>query len=141
MIAKNTSIPELNKALSIISQHYGNNIRWNREPEYMPYGSKRIRFTLRVKSSKGPGAKISKCQEYFGKKARRTTAACWHVHGYFFEALISINNNAIIQSSTSQGPIKIYMSESGHIVGNWQDWNIGSMMYPVYYSESCDCDE
>jgi hypothetical protein len=23
--------------------------------------------------------------------------------------------------------------------GNWQDRNIGSSMYPLYFSEACDC--
>lgn len=133
MLAKNTTIEQLEKALQTINQRYDNNIYWNRAPE--PIG-KQIRFTLRVKSSKGKGAKLS-YSAY--SNTRRTSSACWHVHGDFFDALLEIEPKAII---TSKGNLlKIYRDNTGTIQGNWRDWNVGSIAFPVMYSESCLCDE
>jgi hypothetical protein len=91
--------------------------------EIKQISSKRVNFTLRVKSSSGPGAKI-------GYSGRKTISACWHVHGYFFEYLfLSYPGIYII----SQG--KKMTSNSD----NWQDQNIGSIMQPLYFSEACNC--
>jgi hypothetical protein len=128
----------MNSALDIINQRYDNNIIWNRAPE--PVG-KKLRFTLRAKNSRGPGAKISYNHVGFGGKPRYTTSACWHVHGYFFEALLDINPSAVIQTSIKFKSTPIYKDEAGTIHNNWQDWNIGSFMYCIPYSTSCGCDD
>jgi len=78
---------------------------------------------LTVHDSGCPGSRVA-------ATGRRIKAACWHAHGAFFENLLDINEEAII--------------ECGHInidrdSGNWEDMNIGSVDKPFYYSESCDC--
>ena len=138
MIAKHTRKEDLNKALELINEKYDNNIRWNREPEQLDKYGYKWRFTLRVNSSKGKGAKLSYS---YHNNVRRTSSACWHVHGDFFDTLLNLRASAIIETSSAQGLIKIYISEEGNIVGNWKDRNIGSIMFPVYYSESCLCSE
>jgi len=85
--------------------------------------------TLRVKDSHGKGAKLSYPNPSTGRQ-RHLINACWHVHGYFFEALLEINENIVIKTAGRT------VDKNG---GNWHDWNIGSMMYPMYYSEACDC--
>ena len=110
----------INKPFGIYGRNYRKNIIWNRAPEKCGAG---FRFTLRVNSSKGPGAKT-------GWNGRRTVSACWHVHGHFFDALFRICPAAIIRA----GDQKITKE-----AGNWQDRNIGSDFQPLMYSESCEC--
>lgn len=123
MIARNSTGYELTKALEIINQKYNNNVIFNREPENISSNS--VRFTLKVKNSSEIGARRG-----FIPRGRKMTSACWHVHGDFFEALLSINPKAVIKA----GPKTIDING-----GNWQDWNIGSIMQPMYYSEACEC--
>lgn len=118
MKAKNTNQMEMEKALQVINLKYDNNITWKRFDN-----GKTINFTLTVKTSKGKGGRIS-------QKGRRIAAACWHVHGDFFDALFNINPDAIIVSMGNKIDINY---------GNWQDRNIGSMMQHFMYSESCEC--
>jgi hypothetical protein len=119
MIAKNVTIEQLKQALKITNQQFDNNIVFKR----LEQTGKRVNFTLTVKSSKGKGGRRSYTD-------RRIAAACWHVHGEFFDTLIAIEPMAEISSNfatiNSQG-------------GNWQDKNIGSIMEPMMYSEACDC--
>lgn len=122
MIAKNCSIEDLERALKEVNKKYENNITFNRYPE--KYGNG-IRFTLRVKDSKKAGHRI-------GHTGRRLINACWHVHGDFFDALFKINPEAIIIVGSNRKITKNY--------GNWQDWNIGSVLYPLMYSEACECE-
>jgi len=119
-VARNTTEQALYKALAIINKKYSGNVIFNRKPD--PVG-KAFRFTLKVKNSRGKGAKI-------GFTGRRTPHACWHVHGDFFDALIKLSPKSVITSAGHK------VSSSG---GNWQDWNIGSMASPKMFSESCDC--
>jgi len=120
MLIKNCKIKEVEEALKRTNKKFNNNVIFNRNPEY--YG-KYIRCTLKVKNSRGKGAKL-------GYSGRRTISACWHVHGELFESLLNINPEAVIISAGHK--IDIYG-------GNWQDWNIGSVIGPMNYSEACEC--
>lgn len=72
------------------------------------------------------GARIS-------SSGRRIAAACWHVHGDFFDALLKIQPNAVIVTRGGPGAV---IDKNG---GNWQDCNIGSRMSPMMFSEACEC--
>jgi hypothetical protein len=122
MYAINCTKEDLEKALEAIQEKYDHNIRWNREPEKK---GKRYMFTLTVGSSFWKGGRR-------GHTGRRIHAACWHVHGDFFEALFQVNPKAEIISRGNGTKIT-------NEAGNWQDWNIGSIMSPMMYSEACDC--
>jgi len=122
MIAKNCTIDDLKKALDKVNKDFNDNVMFNRYPEVVL--KNQIRFTLRVKDSKGPGHRIG----YY--KRQKLTSACWHVHGKFFEYLFEINPDAVIISAGKK--VTNYN-------GNWEDWNIGSLMNPFYFSEACDC--
>ena len=116
----NANIEQLEKALEAVNKRYKGNVKFKRlEPN-----GRRVNFTLTVKSAKDPGGRR-------GFSGKRVAAACWHVHGHFFEELFKINSEAWISSGGS----KITKER-----GNWQDRNIGSMIKPLYYSEACDCD-
>ena len=118
MKARNTNRKEMEAALAVINKKYKGNVIWKRFDD-----GKTINFTLTVKSSKGPGGRI-------GFTGRRVAAACWHVHGDFFDALFAINPGSVIVSMGER------ITVNG---GNWQDKNIGSHMNPMFYSEACEC--
>jgi hypothetical protein len=116
---------EMETALRRINEKYDGNIVWKR---FEQNGSG-VHFTLTVRQSRGKGGRLGQCLTSKGNH-RHIAAACWHVHGDFFDALFSIVPNAYVRSMGR----KITKDE-----GNWVDRNIGSPMYPMYYSEACDC--
>lgn len=127
MIAKNTNQQEMTKALRATSAQFQNNVIFNRFEQK----GKQIAFTLKVKDSKKAGHRLHLSYGLDGLRSqRRSPHACWHVHGTFFDELFKINKNAVIMSRGKK------ISIDG---GNWEDDNIGSMMFPVWFSESCDC--
>lgn len=114
---------DLVRALAHINDKYAGNVEFNRLDNK--------NFTLRVKDSEGPGHRLHLHYNLDGLYSqRRSTSACWHVHGDFFDELFQINPEAMIYSAGRK------ITESA---GNWEDWNIGSKMFPVYFSESCEC--
>lgn len=118
---------QMTRALAAVNEKYAGNIIFNR---YEPRG-RQIHFTLRCKSSKGPGHSLGFHRTSRGNR-RRLTACCWHVHGDFFDALLAINPDAVIYSLARK------ITKDG---GNWQDWNAGSMMDPLPASEKCECNQ
>jgi len=121
MIAKKATMQEMEQGLKALNEKYDGNIRFKRIEQQ----GNNIRFTLTVCDSSKKGARR-------GFTGKRLAAACWHAHGDYFEALLSINNNIEIRAGTK------VIDKFG---GNWQDWNIGSLMQPLYYSEACDCEK
>jgi hypothetical protein len=117
----NATIQELTQALNEVNKKFDGNIRFK---TLDGINSKRNTFTLTVYDSKKPGGRM-------GQHGRHIAAACWHVHGYLFEALLKINPDIFIISGG-----KLRIDKTG---GNWIDRNIGSMVQPLYYSEACDC--
>ena len=131
MIAKNCTKEDLQAALVAVNSDHRctGNIRF----KTMETKGRRISFTLTVVSSTigtgkakvtAPGVSMSPD----GK--RRIAAACWHVHGDFFDALFRICPDSEV---SSLGKV---ITKNG---GNWQDWNKGSIMYPKMASSCCLC--
>lgn len=135
MIARNCSEADLLQALELINKEYDNNIKFKRLENRNTKKQKSFIFTLTVKNSHNAGGRIS---YNFGGKSRRVKAACWHVHGRFFDILLSFNPNCTIITTTNKGLLKIYRA-GDESVNNWQDWNIGSSIQPYYYSQACNC--
>ena len=125
MKATHCSKEDLQEALHTVNIKYEGNVIFNRFDG--PKG-----FTLKMRNNKCKGHNIKKFYHGFDGiyKERNLSYACWHVHGEFFDALFSINPEAIIYSRGE----KITIEE-----GNWIDFNVGSLMYPVDASECCDC--
>lgn len=128
MIAYNIPGDALSYALAQVNKRFSDNIIWNRPPEPLNRKGRTFRFTLRCVSSAAPGHRRS--IPHYNIPARRMVSACWHVHGTFFDALLEHTPEAAIH--TTQGVIR-----DGE--GNWRDYNIGSVIYPVNASEACDC--
>ncbi len=124
MKARNTTISDLHSALAEVNRKYDGNIVFKRCDQ----NGTGVNFTLTVQSSKAAGHRLG----FYGVngKQKRVAAACWHAHGDFFERLFEISPDAVVRA----GDKKITRES-----GNWQDWNIGSQMQSMYYSEACEC--
>ena len=131
MIIKNVTGEQLSLALQKLNEKYENNIVWK---SYEQIGPQRFRVTLRVINAKA-GSKGRKLNQSFistGKGIRVNGSACWHVDGDLFDILLGLNNSVVISAGSRT------IDKNG---GNWQDRNIGSMMYPIMYSEACECSQ
>jgi len=123
----NFSREQLEAALAVVNVRYSGNVRIIHGTVAKAWR----RFTLRVISSKGPGAKISMTS--FAD--RRSVAACWHAHGDLFDALWNLEGGSV-------GAYYIEAGRVGRMHGrgdNWQDFNIGSQFRPIQFSQSCEC--
>ena len=133
MTAYHVSDRDLFDALEATNKDYSDNIdfrsiKWKANSRG---GGSTYQFTLTVKSSKGPGHRTSPSH---WRPERKIKAACWHVHGAFFDHLLAINPEAVIESHW--GRAKIRITRRG---GNWTDLDVGSWMFPSYLSDCCEC--
>jgi len=123
VIVKNVTFGELEKALAKINEKmFEGNITWKRAPE--PFG-RNLRFTLTVNDSAAKGGRR-------GHSGKRVSAACWHAHGHFFDAVFHIAPDAIFQAMGNTITLQ-------H--GNWQDKNVGSIVQPKDFSDMCECSD
>jgi len=124
MIARKVSWQIMKEALEIVNEKYFKNITYrNIEPINEALTS--FRFTLRAVDCHKAGGCFSP------STGRRVgLAACWHVHGDFFDALFSLTPDARVKSCRA-----VITKDAG----NWQDYNMGSMMQPFAASACCDC--
>lgn len=150
MIARNCTEADLREALRRINEtedynnlygpsgNFEGNIRFKR----LEKNGRGFTFTLSVHESvrrgthKGESAPGSRINAVSG---RHIAAACWHAHGRFFSALFDVNPGARVFSSfyrRANGTYEGWITKDG---GNWVDGQIGSLMYPVMMSESCEC--
>lgn len=132
MIFKNVSKEDLERALKMVNKKYHQNITFKRGPE--PKG-KRWLITLTVNNAnkkKGTtrGARLGPSGLMGYGSIHHIAAACWHVHGDFFDILWDIQPKMEVRGGGFH-----YTNPTQ----NWQNRNIGSIMYPVYFSEACDC--
>lgn len=127
MKVKGISLEQLEIALQEVNKKYENNIIWNREPEMK---GNFIHFTIKCRDSKKSGHRYHITYFFDEIKQKRGISACWHVHGDLFDIIWDIDPNVIIDT----GALRMTSKQD-----NWQDRNIGSRMYPVMYSESCEC--
>ena len=131
MLVKYATEDHIRAALDHIQEKYDHNLEF-REGTPDPQGGKGFRVRLGVKDNHAKGASVKQRYSFDGFEGERhLRAACWHVHGDFFDELFSCCPYAVIVAQN-----KVIRKDEG----NWQDYNVGSQMYPVYASESCDCD-
>jgi hypothetical protein len=97
---------------------------------------KGIRFTLGLKSERW--RKWNYC--YFRPEGRRGTGVCFHGHFAFMDWLFKFNNNGRIVSNW-YGKWEYNSRRDFHEKApQLANLDIGSMMYPSIYRESCKCE-
>ncbi len=127
MIIRNASLPLIDAALVNANSNFDNNIIFKRiEKE-----GRGFRLTLRVKNSRGKGAKLG----FDGK--RHTVAACFHAHKAFLKELYDLAPGAKTISSQAIFEGKTQFDANAHFVGQK---NIGSVMRPLEYGQACNCE-
>jgi hypothetical protein len=130
-------------ALENTNKVFDGNVAFNR----FDVMGKNFAVTLKVKDSKKPGHRrgYPEYEDIFNpcskitKPGRRMSSACWHVYGTFFDELLKVNSDiVIISSSRVYNTGKMTIDKNG---GNWEDYDVGSKIHPMYASEMCDCYE
>ena len=115
-------------AQKVLDKKFQGNITIKAEPEKVQRdGRPVVHVRLGVKSSNGPGGRRS-------REGRKIAAACWHAYGEFFDALAAADPECEIQVAGLNDRKWLLAEDHG-----WQDSNIGSMYYPLYHSEACEC--
>lgn len=127
MQAWNVTEQQLRRAMDVVNEKYGHNVMWNREPEY---AGRSMRFTIRVKSGHGPGAKRS------AGSGRRTASACWHLHRDFMVALFDQAPDARLKTALAD-----YRGRDDFLskFPSTGEVNAGSIMHPGQLQDCCDC--
>lgn len=123
-------------ALEVVNRAYDSNVMFNRFDAANAKDNK-YNVTLRVVSSRGKGARMNH------DWSRHLVAACWHVHGDFFDALP--DGTKVVSHWGSQGKQVTFTvaqsrdSGTHYKSGYWQDQQVGSVMQPAMMSELCEC--
>ena len=126
----------LRAIIHAVSVGYSDNLTWRDTRDMTNSRATITRFTLRVHSSRGPGAHQSSCG-YNGKR-RRGVAACWHAHRDVLRAIFTRYPNAKVKSAFAtydglDGFLRTFPAT--------YDRNAGSAAYPVCYGDLCECDD
>lgn len=129
MLIKVTNSLALDKAIEIANQKVGHgNLSVDYDFKRLAHDKQSwYHVRLKAKDSRHPGAKLTiRCDPTGKEHIRHTRSACWHAHEAFFDALPA---DAVIKA----------MNLTIKPGGEWRDYNVGSIMFPVYASESCEC--
>ena len=123
MIISKVTREELGCALLAVNGRFRGNVKWFAELRTISGTQWSLR--LAVKNNKGPGSRFS--ANNWGK-TRRTSSACWHVHGYFFDML-------------PEGAV-VWTYGQKREQGQWDDFQYGGGLdNPQMISELCECHE
>ena len=145
MLCKGKSPAEVRKIVERVSYMcFDGNLSFGREPEAYRGA---VRFTLRVSDSKGPGHR-RKTRVWDGRKPGRLVVACYHAYGEVIRALLQ-NGATWIET----GVMKLFQYRGSKVKPTrWSlrdfdtqvqyiaEINIGSQIYPVWFTEACDCE-
>lgn len=121
----------------VSAESYAGNLEGRTEPAGRDRkGNPKTRFTLRVRSSYGPGHRLGQQINANGNR-RRMPAACWHSYRDTLAALLSANPDARLVSAQGDYTGARSFLDSFEATG---ESNIGSRMSPLYYRDACECD-
>ena len=130
---RNATREQIERAMQETNKTFEDNIIFNRFDQT----GKNFNVTLKTKDSHKKGSRLGFPQyDYATKKiikpGKHMAVACWHVYGTFFDNLFKENLEIVIISNGEK-----ITSTNG---GNWNDRNIGSQVFPLLYSDACECD-
>jgi hypothetical protein len=131
---RNANPRDIRAALEKINrERYNGNVCFKKEENRITRAGWRSTITLTVHDSRGPGHRRGlSSPDHLGHYLR---AACWHVYGHFFDAVLEICPQAVIISRWNGRKV---INKDG---GNWEDTVLGSLFHPVCMSDLCDCEE
>jgi hypothetical protein len=155
MLISHVALVDLSYALAEVNRQYDGNIRFKDGPTPVGHtrdGARKWCLTLTVNATSRkivdsekprrvhvetlPGVVVRHASTFlvwgqlYDRPMKRISTACWHVHGYFMDALPS---SAIIRIGREATP---------HRPGDpWLDFDRGSQAFPFMASEACECDE
>lgn len=132
MVVSKVTRENLEMALALTNLMFGDNVRF-REFRCINAKHTRFRLTLRVMDSHGPGHRLGYHRKKDGDR-RCIPSACWHVHGVFFDKILSLEPKARISTGLHG---RRTITKDG---GNWQDAQVGSMFDPAMLSDLCECE-
>jgi len=116
---------QLRDCLNEANKRYKGNLTFNYVESHRSY----VQFTMRVKDSHLLGARL-------GQSGRHITAACWHAHRDLMRVIFDRFPEAKLVSAQARYDGVEGFAREFEATGYK---NIGSMMYPVYYMEACEC--
>lgn len=108
------SIQTVLTAIKLVNEEQGYQIETNR----LDKSGKYTNFTLKSKSGI-PGARTS-------HSGRNLACASWHAHGYVMDKIFELEPECYIDSMGS----RLFKGFQ------WEDKNIGSIISPMYFSET-----
>jgi hypothetical protein len=117
----------LDRALSIASKAYGENLVWRRSPDR---DGKGYSCTLTVVDSRKQGARR-------GRSGRRIAAACWHAYRDFIRACFA-EGATRVKSCRADWTSLDNFEDTYEATG---DANMGSMFEPLCYADACECED
>ena len=147
-----TALASLRRAVAVAYQVYKGNILLigsNAGGERAPIvkvnrNGSCIRFALRVVDCSKPGHRLHiRDSMSNGPRYKRSHYACWHAHRDVLAALFDILPTAKVLSGSrfAGGGRIVYNGKQGFLdTYRESDRNVGSQMFPVYFSESCECE-
>lgn len=130
MIAKNTTVQELERAAELVG------VRLRDSRDESTTRTARVRFTLALNGER--------YRRWNHRRDRKVGAVCWHGHRDFFRALFELNPRAVVDISGrfNSGDKIRYTSENFESVfESTGDRNIGSVYERCQYRDACDCEE
>jgi hypothetical protein len=131
VIIRNVTKDELNWALAQTNRRFRNNLKFKRLEKIKGRaraGGEKWNVTLTVRNCYGRGGR------YYPVSRRHVTAACWHAHGNFYDALPLRRNVEIITSKG--GNYNTFERVKIRPGDYWLDWR-GNGGTPI--SECCHC--
>lgn len=131
MLIRNVQDHDLYTALAVANQQFAGNIVFKRR-DYAGgtrQHTNKYTVTLTVRNSHAPGARLSPPYPWNGGKQRHISAACWHAHRAFLDALPP---GATVTGGRDT-------TVTWHPGDPHRDWNVGSYAYPCKASNACNC--
>src|SRR3989304_7695526 len=130
MIISNCRSSDIVDAVKRVNvEHETSNVKI-RDMKWLNAAHTRWQVTFTVNNSRDKFSRVSSSAFH---PERRVSALCWHGHKLLFEALLEINPEAVIRTMHTN---TTYSNDQRE----WAAPVIGPPIYPVRYSECCDCD-
>jgi hypothetical protein len=113
---------------AVSSANYDGNLIFKRLPEMV---GRSVSFTLTVQRAANPGGRRS-------HTGRKVCAACWHCHRDVMAAIMAIVPKARIKTAQADYRGREDFNDKFESTGYN---NCGSMMEPLDYRDSCECED